>query len=168
VESKITKVLGVIILSVLALFVVHKIITHVPGKPGFYMPDPKTGQLEIFTVLDGKLEKVRVSERINDFRTQPVLVSNDGELVLLMGVGRIGKAKLEKYFGDPIKIKGHWYGKMPFRGKKYRVLWVQALVNDKEKGEEKKESEKPAQPAQKQEKTQKQAENKGGVSEAKK
>ena len=163
-DSKITKVLGVIILSVLALFVVHKIITHVPGKPGFYMPDPKTGQLEIFTDLSGKLEKVRVSERINDFRTQPVLVSNDGELVLLMGVGRIGRAKLDKYFGDTIKIKGHWYGKMPFRGKKYRVLWVQTIVNDKEKSEEKKEDVKPAQKQQKDQKV----ENKGGVSEAKK
>ena len=148
----------------LLLFIVHKIVVQVPGKPGVYKADPKTGQMEPFVMVEGKVEKVRLTESINDFRTQTVVISNDGELILLVGMGKSAKTKIENMSGEVAKINGHWYGKFPFRGKSYRALWVGELDDGNSRDKEvNKENEKKV--ADDKIENQEQKEKKGGVSE---
>ena len=77
-------------------------------------------------VLEGKLEEVRNSDLDVDKSTRIVLISNNGELVMLFNPGLMNNLRFG-YVGNIVSLSGTWGEGEVFRGKKYRSLWCDGV-----------------------------------------
>ena len=81
--------------------------------------------------IRGKIEQVRTSILPNDTVTRTVMITNEGELVMLLNPEATNALRYQ-YSGRILTLKGRWFGETPFRGKMYKTLWIEE-ISDVEK-----------------------------------
>lgn len=100
-------------------------IVQVPVRPAV---DEKTKKKMINAIIEGKIEEVPISNIPDDPVTRIVMIANSGEMLILLGPGQVNKLRFGDYIGRIVKLKGYWYGELPFRGRTYRALWVEKII----------------------------------------
>ena len=77
--------------------------------------------------IEGKIEEVSTSNLPFDLTKRMVVITNQGELILLFNPEMVNTLRFN-YIGRVVTIKGHWYGDNTFRGKAYRSVWAEQIV----------------------------------------
>lgn len=83
--------------------------------------------------IEGKIEELSISAIPGDTSSSIVIITNQGELVMLFNPEFVNKLRFGKYVGKNLKLDGYWYGQIPLKGKSYRSLWIKQISETSKK-----------------------------------